>query len=244
MNEVDLVEAHQWLIGSFFGTEHSFFRINKSTVLYTWITLCILALVLFMCRYLITKKESTGHFITISVVQFFVDLINQTLAKFSFNHFTFITTTFCFVLACNIVSIIPWMEEPTTDLNTTLALGFISFFYTQWASIRTIGLWQYIKGYFSPFFIMLPLNIIGRLATVVSISFRLFGNIFGGSIISSIYFTAIQGRLLVEIVGLITGLNLLMVLFFGIFEGFLQAFVFSMLSLTYLSIALQGEGGH
>ncbi len=244
MNEVDLVEAHQWLIGSFIGIEHSFFRINKATVIYTWITLLILALILFICRYFITKKESIGHFITLSLVQFFVDLINQTLAKFSFNHFVFITTTFCFVLACNIISIIPWMEEPTTDLNTTLALGLISFVYTQWASINTIGLWTYIKGYFSPFFIMLPLNIIGRLATVVSISFRLFGNIFGGSIISSIYFTAIQGRFVLELIGLISGFNLLMILFFGIFEGFLQAFVFSMLSLTYLSIALQGEGGH
>jgi F-type H+-transporting ATPase subunit a len=91
---------------------------------------------------------------------------------------------------------------------------------------------------------MLPLNVIGKLATVVSISFRLFGNIFGGSIISSIYFNAIQGRFLLELIGLISGINLIMVLFFGIFEGFLQAFVFSMLSLTYLSIALQGEGGH
>lgn len=244
MNEIDLVEANQWLIGPFFGIEHSFLRINKPTVIYTWITLIILALVLLVGRYLLTKKDSIGHFITISLVQFFIDLINQTLPTFSFNHFTFITTTFCFVLACNIVSIIPWMEEPTTDLNTTLALGFIAFFYTQGASIATIGLWPYIKGYFAPFFIMLPLNIVGKLATVVSISFRLFGNIFGGSIISSIYFNAIKGRFLLEFIGLITGINLVMVLFFGIFEGFLQAFVFSMLSLTYLSIALQGEGGH
>lgn len=244
MNKVDLVEAHQWLIGPFFGIEHSFLRINKSTVIYTWITLLIIAIVLFIGRYFVSRKNSVGYFITISLVQFFIDLVNQALPKFSFNHFTFITTTFCFVLACNLLSIIPWMEEPTTDLNTTLALGFISFFYTQWASIKVMGLWPYIKGYFSPFFILFPLNVIGRLATVVSISFRLFGNIFGGSIISSIYFNAIQGRFLLELIGLISGLNLILMLFFGFFEGFLQAFVFSMLSLTYLSIALQGEGGH
>ncbi len=244
MNEISFVEKYQWSLGYFIGTDHPFLHINAFTIIYTWITLCVIALILFIGRYLLSQRDSIGYFITISLVQFFVDLINQTLATFSFNHFTFITTTFCFVLACNIVSIIPWMEEPTTDLNTTLALGLIAFFYTQGASIRAMGVWPYIKSYFSPFFIMLPLNIIGKLATVVSISFRLFGNIYGGSIISSIYFGAIRGKFLLEFIGLISGLNLVMVLFFGIFEGFLQAFVFSMLSLTYLSIALQGEGGH
>lgn len=242
MNGFDLVETEQWLIGSLFGTDHSFFRIDKFTVIYTWITLLILTVVLCIGRYFITKKDSIGRFITLSVVQFFIDLINQTLTTFSFGHFVFITTTFCFVLACNIVSIIPWMEEPTTNLNTTLALGIVAFLYTQCAAIGATGLWPYIKGYFSPFFLMMPLNVIGKLATVVSISFRLFGNIFGGSIISSIWFGAIKGRFFLEIIGLITGINLLIVTFFGIFEGFLQAFVFAMLSLTYLSIALQGEG--
>jgi F-type H+-transporting ATPase subunit a len=242
MNELDLVESDYWFIGHWFGTSHRFFYITKSTVMYTWITLFLLAIILFIGRYCLIKKESIGRFITISFVQFFIDLINQTLPTFSFGHFTFITTTFCFVLACNVISIIPWMEEPTTDLNTTLALGLTAFFYTQWASIRTIGLWHYIKEYFSPFFVMFPLHVVGKLATIISISFRLFGNIFGGSIISSIWFSSIKGNFVLEIVGLATGINLLIVSFFGIFEGFLQAFVFGMLSLTYLSLALQQEG--
>jgi F-type H+-transporting ATPase subunit a len=241
MSGFDLAETDQWLFGPFFGIDHTFLRINKATVLYTWITLLLLAGVLFLGRYLLTKKN-LGTYIILSFIQFFVDLINQTLARFSMGHFVFITTTFCFVLACNIVSLIPWMEEPTTDVNTTLALGLVSFFYTQWAAIKAEGLWSYIKGYFSPFFLMMPLNVVGKLATVISISFRLFGNIFGGSIITSIWFNAIQGNFILEIIGLATGINLIIVIFFGLFEGFLQAFVFGMLSLTYLSLALQGEG--
>ena len=65
---------------------------------------------------------------------------------------------------------------------------------------------------------------------------------FGGSIISSIYFSAIQGSFVLELIGLASGINLTLAVFFGMFEGFLQAFVFAMLSLTYLSIALQTEG--
>ena len=242
MSGFDLAETDQWIFGPFFGIDHTFLRINKPTILYTWITLLLLAGILFIGRYLLTKKNSIGAYIILSFIQFFVDLINQTLATFSMGHFVFVTTTFCFVLACNIVSLIPWMEEPTTDINTTLALGLVSFFYTQCAAIKAEGIWSYIKGYFSPFFIMMPLNVVGKLATVISISFRLFGNIFGGSIITSIWFNAIQGNFLLEIIGLASGINLIIVIFFGLFEGFLQAFVFGMLSLTYLSLALQDEG--
>ena len=133
------------------------------------------------------------------------------------------------------------MDEPTKDLNTTLALGIISFLYIQIYTVKAHGFKEYLKEYLTPFFLMLPLNIIGKLATIVSISFRLFGNIFGGSIISHIYLHAIQGSLLLETLGLTLGINLAILIFFGLFEGFLQAFVFAMLSLTYLSIALQGE---
>ncbi len=242
MSGFDLVETDQWLLGPLFGSDHPFWRINKAVVIYTWITLAIIAVVLLIARYSLRNKNGLGKFISLQFTYFFVDLINQTLTTFSMGHFVFITTTFCFVLACNIVSIIPWMEEPTTDINTTLSLGLISFLYTQWASIRAIGLWSYFKGYFSPFFIMMPLNVIGKLATVISISFRLFGNIFGGSIIGNIYFQAIHGKFILEVIGLATGVNLIIVAFFGIFEGFLQAFVFGMLSLTYLSLSLQDEG--
>lgn len=242
MSGLDLTETDQWLLGPLFGSDHPFWRINKKIVIFTWITLGLIFASLLLGRFLLRKKKSLGRFMTMQFTQFFVGLINQTLTEFSMTHLAFVTTTFCFVFACNVVSIIPWMEEPTTDVNTTLSLGLVSFFYTQWASIRSIGLWTYIKGYFSPFFIMMPLNIIGKLATVISISFRLFGNIFGGSIIGNIYFQAIHGKFLLEVIGLATGVNLIIVAFFGIFEGVLQAFVFGMLSLTYLSLAIQGEG--
>lgn len=238
MKGIDLFETKQWLLPV--GIDHPFLYLNIHTLVYTWITLGIITALLFWGRSLLNKKDSLGRFLTLSFVRFFIDLVSQSLS-FEFGHFVFITTTFCFVLACNVVSIIPGMEEPTTDLNTTLALGFVAFVYTQAAAIKATGLWHYIKGYFEPFFIMFPLHVVGKFASIISISFRLFGNIFGGSIISTIYFSAIKGNILLELLGLITGINLIITIFFGIFEGFLQAFVFSMLALTYLSIALQGE---
>lgn len=242
MSGIGIAETDQWLVGSLFSSTHPFFAINKHTVLYTWVALGIFALMLLIGRYCIMRKDSMARFVTLYVVRLILNMVEQTLDKFSFNHFVFIATIFCFILICNWVSIIPWMEEPTTDLNTTLSLGIISFLYTQVAAIQAVGLWKYTKGYLSPIFLMLPINIVGKLATVVSISFRLFGNIFGGSIISSIYLTAIRGNFTFETIGIVSGLNLLLTGFFVIFEGFLQAFVFATLSLTYLSLATQGEG--
>jgi len=88
---------------------------------------------------------------------------------------------------------------------------------------------------------MLPLNIVGKIASILSISFRLFGNIFGGVTIAALYYNTIEGSWLGESFGLLSGINFLITLFFGLFEGFLQAFVFTMLTVTYLSIALQGH---
>lgn len=241
MEEINLLEEGVWQPLARFGLVHPFFSLNSSTLTNTWIILFGLAIILIYARYVLRKHGSIGQCLFTKFVDYFYELCEQGLGIRSFTHFSFITALFTFILACNAASIIPWLEEPTKDLNTTLAFGLVTFLYNQFYGIRMHGLIGYLKEYLTPFFIMLPLNIIGRLATVVSMSFRLFGNIFGGAIISSIYFSSIRGSIVLEVFGI--GPGLLITAFFGLFEGFLQAFVFSMLALTYLSIALYGEAG-
>jgi F-type H+-transporting ATPase subunit a len=243
MAEFSLLKEHTWQPLSSLGLTHPFFSINSTTVMHTWIILIILGSALLIIRWLLYKQTTIGSFLAISLVRYFINLCEQSLGMHSFMHFSFVTALFIFIFLCNCISVIPFLEEPTKDLNTTLALGILSFMYTQLYAIYLHGIRAYIKEYFSPFFIMMPLNIVGRLATIVSISFRLFGNIFGGAIISAIYFSSIQTSIILQILGIITGLNLAITIFFGVFEGFLQAFVFAMLTLTYLSIAIYGEAG-
>lgn len=233
-----------WKPLSRLGLTHSFFNLNYESILNTWIILGLMFVLLFAVRWFILKKTGVIHFLSLSFVNYFTNLCNQTLGLFSFKHLAFITTLFCFIFSSNLFAVIPGIEEPTSDINTTLALGLISFLYIQFYAIRQNGILSYVKEYFSPFFLMFPLNVVGKAATVVSLSFRLFGNIFGGLIIAKIYLGMIEGTWYTELAGTLTGIDLVITLFFGMFEGFLQAFVFSMLTLTYLSIALQGEGGH
>lgn len=224
-----------------FGFTHSFWEVNLNTILYTWLVLVVICVIIVMARYALKKENSMGQFLVLSFAKTFKEQIIENLGFFEFKHFAFISSLFIFILLCNIISIIPFVDEPTIDLNTTLALGLISFFYVQANSIKYNGIVEYIKGYFFPIFILMPVNIIGTLSTIISISFRLFGNIFGGAIIAHLFHTAIGGVIALEIAGIVTGINLLLTMFFVLFEGFIQAFVFSSLTLTYLSVEIQHE---
>jgi F-type H+-transporting ATPase subunit a len=176
---------------------------------------------------------------------------------------------FLFTLFCCLTGLVPFLDESTNDLNTTLALGLTSFIYIQIQKIKSNGFIKYLKEFADPIALLLPLNIIGELAKIASMSFRLFGNILGGGIIFSMVISFIdsQAKLLFIFFGLtILGLilfsklvpawlknklieksfNYLVIaaffvtwlqLFFGIFEGVIQSFVLTMLTITYLSMS-------
>jgi F-type H+-transporting ATPase subunit a len=242
MQGLDLIDSHQWSFGPLIGSDNPFFSLNTHTIINTWIAMAVIIILAFLARSLLAKKKSLGQHAVLSVAHFFIDTYNQSFSTFSLNILCFITTLFIFIATCNSLStIIPWTEEPTTDLNTTLSLGILSFVYAQWIAIKYHGLKEYIQGYFQPFFVFLPLNLISKLSSIISISFRLFGNIFGGSIIIKLYTAAISGLFVFEVLGIVSGLNIVIALFFGIFEGFLQAFVFTMLTTTALALSFQGE---
>lgn len=126
--------------------------------------------------------------------------------------------------------VIPAPEEPTSNVSTTLAMALLFVLIIGHGSaIRYAGIGGYIKDYFSPGgfigVIMAPLNIVGKAAEIISISFRLFGNIFGGAVIISVVSGLIYHFILPPF---LYG-------FFGVFVGTVQAFVFTMLALTYIS---------
>ncbi len=136
---------------------------------------------------------------------------------------------FMFLALSNWLGIIPHLHEPTKDLNTPLSLGIMGFVIAHYAGIRTKGFKNYFKEYCSPIFFMMPLNVIGELAKVVSISFRLFGNIMGGSIIILVVSYLTYSLILPPLLNA----------FFGLFVGTIQAFVFTMLTVVYISVQVK-----
>ncbi len=242
MEGFSLASKHSYQLLSFLGINHPLLSVNMEIIFHTWIIMGIMILTLVAARFILHYSIGIARFTVVQSAQTFINLCDESLGEFNFAHVTFITTLFLFIAGCNVLPVIPWLEEPTRDLNTTLALGILSFLYIQKTDIATNGFINYIKGYFSPFFLLFPLNIVGKIASIVSVAFRLFGNIFGGSIITTLYFTGLSKSWYLQVFGIVTGLNLLIVGFFTIFEGMLQAFVFTMLTLTYLAMATQKDG--
>jgi F-type H+-transporting ATPase subunit a len=219
----DLGRIHQ-IIVPFFGHNMTF---NLEVMIMTWIV--IFSLLCF--GFLATKKKSllpgplqvVGELFVTHLFALTEDALGEELSK---KYAPLICALFMFLLLSNWLGIIPHLEEPTKDLNTPLSLGIMGFCIAHYAGIRAKGLKAYLKGYCEPMFIMAPLNIIGELAKVISISFRLFGNIMGGAIIilvvSYLTYSIITPPFLNA--------------FFGAFVGTIQAFVFTMLTVVYIAV--------
>ena len=222
----ELGKLHQLII-PIFG--HNI-TINLEVLVMTWIVflvLIVLGLAASRKRNILPRPiQSLGELIVTLLYDLTEDALGKELAK---KYAPMICALFMFLLLSNWLGIIPHLEEPTKDLNTTLGLGLMGFFIAHYAGIKSKGFKAYIKEYFQPIFFMMPLNLIGELAKIISISFRLFGNIMGGSII-----ILVVSQLIYNLV-----LPPFLYAFFGLFVGTIQAFVFTMLTVVYISVQVK-----
>jgi F-type H+-transporting ATPase subunit a len=222
----ELGKLHQ-LIVPVFG--HNI-TVNLEVVLMTWIVfalLIILGLAASRKRNILPRPiQVLGELIVTLLYDLTEDALGKELAK---KYAPMICALFMFLLLSNWLGIIPHLEEPTKDLNTTLGLGIMGFLIAHYAGIKSKGFKAYIMEYFQPIFFMMPLNLIGELAKIVSISFRLFGNIMGGSIIILVVSYLTYSLILPPF----------LYAFFGLFVGTIQAFVFTMLTVVYISVQVK-----
>jgi F-type H+-transporting ATPase subunit a len=147
---------------------------------------------------------------------------------------------------------LPHLEEPTADLNTTLGCGLIVFFTAHAAGIKHAGFREYFKSTFCEIDIpgakyvpilyipIIILGALGEMGKLVSHSFRLFGNILGGSVVIMVVVTLLMR--LVYVLPMAVFLQVGMNLFLGLFVGAVQAFVFAMLALVYIAIKIPLKG--
>ncbi len=221
----ELTHISQWIIP--IGGVN--ITLNSGTLINTWMIMAVLVIFGLLASRRTKILPNPLQSVAELVVTTFDNLVRDALDMDDRRYFPLICGLFLFLLLSNIWGVIPFLEEPTRDLNTPLGLGILGFFIAHYSGIKFKGLKGYLSEYFEPLFFMLPLNIISELAKVVSISFRLYGNIMGGSII------------ILVVSGLVYSLILppLLNVFFGLFVGTIQAFVFTMLTLVYISTQIK-----
>ncbi len=206
------------------------FHFNLTTIKMTWI---VIALLLFFGYMATRQRHILPHTLQVVgelVISQFYSLTESALGKERAKAYApLIVALFMFLLISNWLDIFPHMEGPTTDLNTPLSLGLMGFCLAHYAGIRAKGFKGYIKTYFEPIAFMMPMNLIGELAKVISISFRLFGNMMGGSIIILVVSYLIYSLILPPF----------LYAFFSLFIGTIQAFVFTMLTIVYIAVQVE-----
>ncbi|MEA2096106.1 MAG: F0F1 ATP synthase subunit A [Candidatus Cloacimonadota bacterium] len=191
----------------------------------------VLLFIALLIKKKLLKRPSQPQIIFEMIYSTFEQFVIETLGKERVNFTPYIVTLFLFIWVCNLVGMIPipGFMEPTRNLNVPLGLGVFAVAIVHITAFKVKGVWGHLKNYVNP--VKNPLfllDIIGELSKVVSISFRLFGNILGGAIIILVVSS------LVSYVVFPVGLNL----FFSLFVGTIQAFVFTMLALTYIGVEI------
>lgn len=210
-------------------------NITETIVLGWFVIAVITALVLWLThdmKKVPSKKQAIAEWIVTTVN----NLVDENMGKNHRGYGPYIATLFSYSILGSLISMIG-LRSVTADFNTTITWALITFFFITYAKIKTNGLGGYIKGYFSPIFVMAPLNVISEIATPVSMGFRHFGNIAGGMVITSLIYFALTG--LSNAIGLsipifTIGLPAVLSVYFDLFSGFMQAYIFISLSMAFI----------
>ncbi|MBQ7413046.1 MAG: F0F1 ATP synthase subunit A [Alphaproteobacteria bacterium] len=195
------------------------------TVFYSWIVMAVLTVL----SWLVTRRlKTTLH---VSYLQTAMEMVvmairSQIKAVSGDNparYMPIMGTFFLFIGLSNLMTVIPWFRAPTASLSTTVAFSLCVFCAMPIYGIRNAGVIGYLKKYIDPTPVMLPLNILSDFSSMFSLAFRLYGNMLSGAIITSILmmFVPVLVPLPMQILGLVTGT--------------IQAYVFALLAIVYVS---------
>jgi len=233
-------------------------------VTYTWLVMIILAALTFAAsRNLQLVPRGIQNFLEV-VLEQFIQMIDDVMGHEGRRYLPLLATLGLFILTGNLMSLVPGLAGPTGNLNTTAACAIVVFVAYHGIGARKQGVVAYLKHFAGP--VPLPLKplmfvieLISHLARPLSLTLRLFGNMVGGHILLAVIFLlmgldgligwALSGSVVGAVVGGIGGV-VTIVFTVGflyplkILVAFLQAFIFVMLTMLYISGAIEETDHH
>lgn len=216
--------------------DHGVFRtpigdVNAKTLVMTWVVMGVVVLFTFLAtRGVKVDKPGKGQLILEEIFQFLRGLVYDNMdPKKGAGLMCLIFSLFIFLLFSNLWGLIPTMMSPTADINTTFGMALTVFLLVQVLGIRYKGL-AFFKHFVQPVPLFLPLTIVEELSKPITLAFRIYGNIYAGEVLVVV----ILG--LVSLVATFLGgfIPSVIWLAFSIFVGFIQAFIFTMLTIAYV----------
>ena len=197
------------------------------TIVVTWgIMLFLVALSLLITRNL---KEIPGTLQQLMevVMDGVLWLVDNTMGEDKRGFAPYMLTLSLFILCANLVGLFG-LRQPTADLNTAMAAALITFLMVHYFGVKSKGGLGYIKSFFQPLAFLFPLNIVSELSLPISLGFRLFGNMLGSVVIMWLFYGFAPW--IIPVVGHA---------YFDIFAGVIQTFIFVMLTMTFVTLAME-----
>ena len=220
--------------------------VTETIVNFWYIMGFILVLSLILTHKMDVRKPTKKQAVAEWIVQAITNLVGEAMGKDKLFFAPFVLTLFLASLLSSLSSLLG-LRPPTGDLNTTLGWALMTFVLVQFFGIKRKGVKNHFKGLMDPTPVILPLNIIGELSKPISLSFRHFGNIVAVLVISKFIYDGLGG-LSAAVFGLIPGdwtipifqigLPAVLSLYFDLFTSFMQAFIFCMLTMVFISMSM------
>ena len=225
----------------------------SETMVVSWI---VMLLITGLCIWLthdlkvenISKRQALAEMLVEQANEFVVGNMGE-----KFRHMIpFVAALFVTSVVSNLISLIG-LRSPTADLSTEAAWAVVVFIMITAQKIKTGGFGGYLKGFTTPIAIMTPFNVLSELATPISMACRHFGNILSGVVINGLIYGALAvassallgllpgvlGNVLSQIPILDVGVPAILSVYFDWFSGFMQAFIFCMLTVMYIANAAE-----
>lgn len=223
------------------------------TIVIGWL---IIVAVLLICRFLTSSLEKVPtkkrQIVAEMIVGFVNDTVISTMGKKWKHYAPYIATLLVYAVLGALVSLLG-LRSMTADFNVPLTWALMTFVLITFYKIKSGGVLGYFKSFTSPFFVMLPLNILSEIATPLSMAFRMFGNISGGAVITALLYGVLGAvsrlfHLAFEFGGF--GINVMQLfipavlsIYFDLFSGCIQAYIFATLTMVYVSSAAETDEG-
>lgn len=204
------------------------FWITTTHVAIVIVSLILIIFALFANRRMKKAEEVPGMFQNIIeiIVEMLDNLVKTNMGKYAPKFANYIATLFLFILVSNLSGIIG-LRAPTADYGVTLMLALITFVMIQYNGIKYQKLGHF-TSLFQPIPLLFPINLIGEIATPISMSLRLFANLLSGTIILALWYGLMP---ILFRIGIPAALHA----YFDLFSGCIQTYVFCMLTMLFVS---------
>ncbi len=229
----------------YFAIHTPWFSIN---ITQTVITILAVTIILSVLALVISKKikKRPGGFQVIveKLVTMLYNLVSDTMGAHNLKFAPYIGTLFLSSILCTLLGMTQVFRSATADLSVTLAWALITTGMVWYHSIKNFGFKAWLKGFTEPIVVMTPMNIVSEIAQPISLAFRHFGNVAGGGVLTALIYSALAGLstlcfgwisdLFSMIPFLQVGIPAILSIYFDLFSGFVQALVFSLLTMVYV----------